>query len=103
MTFSNIEEDGRLVGEFLFLDAKGGSVCLIVNIRQVSVCWALTYTTEFIVYRSVTQAHPSFVRSEIWDRNTAKMRANSRDAHKGRVAGIRDLELRLCIEFRCLW
>ena len=90
---SNVEENRRLIGELLLLDAEGGSVSLIVNVRQVTGGGSLTDTAEFIVHRSVTEANPALVGTQVWDRDATEMGADGGDGHNGGVSSIRDLEL----------
>ena len=90
---SHIEEDAWLVGEFLLLNAKSGTVALVIDVREVGGGGALTYTTELVVDGTVAKADPSLVSTQIWDRNAAKMSADSGDCHKLGVSSIRDLEL----------
>ena len=78
--FSNIKVDGGFVGELLFLDADNRSVHLVVNVRQVTGSGSLTDTTEFVIYRTVTEANPTLVGTEIRNGNATKMSANSRAA-----------------------
>ena len=53
---------------------------LVVNPRQVSDSRTLTDTTELVVDRSVTEAHPALIGTEIGHWNAAKMSANGRAA-----------------------
>ena len=85
---SNIEEDRGFIGELLLLDAEGGSVSLVVNVRQVTGGGSLTDTAEFIVDRSVTKANPALVSTQVWDWDATEMGADSGDGHDGGVAGI---------------
>ena len=82
----------------MLLDAEGGSVSLIVNVRQVTGGGSLSNTAELIVHRSVTKANPALVSTQIWDRDATEMGADSGDGHDGGVTGIRDLELGFFIE-----
>ena len=71
---------------------------LIVNLGQVTGGGSLTDTAELIVHRSVTEANPALISSQVWDGNAAEMGADSGNGHNGRVSGIRDLELGFLIE-----
>jgi hypothetical protein len=82
----------------LLLDTEGGSVSLVVNVRQVTGGGSLSNTAELIVNRSVTKANPALVSTQIWDRDATEMGADSGDGHDGGVTGIRDLELGFLIE-----
>jgi len=46
---SHIEENGWLVRELLFLNADNWTEDRVVDIRQVSLSWSLSDSTEFIV------------------------------------------------------
>jgi len=78
---SHIEEDGWLVRELLLLNAHNWAEHGVVDVWQVSLSWSLSDSTEFIIYRSVTQTNPSLIGTKIRYWNTSQMGANSR-AHQ---------------------
>ena len=71
---------------------------LIVNPGQVSDGWSLTNSAEFVVHGTVAQADPTLVRAQVGNGDAAQMRANSRAADDGRVAGVRHRSLGLLVE-----
>ena len=77
---SNVEENAGLVGEDLFLNAEDGSVHLVVDVGQVTGGGTLSHTAELIVDGTVTEANPTFVSSQIGNRDATQMSANSRAA-----------------------
>ena len=78
MTYdSNVKIDRWLVWEDLLFDTENWSVHRVVDIWQVSLGWSLSDSSELVVDRSVTQADPSLVGSEIWYWNTSQMSAHS--------------------------
>ena len=86
---SHIEENGWLVRELLLLNADNWTEDWVVDVRQVSLSWSLSDSTEFIVDGSVAQANPSLVSSEIWNWNATQMRANGRANQDLRVTSVR--------------
>jgi len=84
------------------LNTKSSAMSLVVNVRQVTSSGTLANTSEFIVNRSVTEANPSFVSSQIWNWDTAKMSAYSGNGHNRGVSSIRDLELRFFVKLSSL-
>jgi hypothetical protein len=68
---SNVEENAWFVGEHLLLNAKNSTVHLVVDVRKVSCCGALSNTAELVVYRTMAQADPAFIGAQIWHRNAA--------------------------------
>ena len=78
---SYVKPDGWLIREDLFLNADDWTVHGVINIWQVSLSWALSDSTEFVVHGSVAQANPSLVSADVWHRNATQMGANGR-AHQ---------------------
>ena len=77
---SNVQEDAWLVGEHLLLNAKDWTVHLVVNVGQVTGGGTLSHTAELIVDGTVTEANPTFVSSQVGNRDATQMSANSRAA-----------------------
>jgi len=84
---SNVQEDAGLVRENLLLNAKNGSVHLVVNVRQVTGGGALSHAAEFIVHGTVAEADPALVGAQVRHGNAAQVSADSRAAEDGRVSG----------------
>ena len=85
---SQIEEDGRLVGELLLLNAHNWAVHRVVDVWQVGLSWSLSDSTELVVDRSVAKANPSLVGTEIWHWNASQMGANGRANQDLGVSGV---------------
>lgn len=100
---SDIEVDWWLVREDLFLNADNWAVHRVVNVWQVCLSWSLSDSTEFIINRSVTQANPSLVCSEIWYWNTSQVSANSWAHKNARVSCIWKSNNWLFIEKSGIW
>ena len=100
---SYVEVNGWLVWEDLFFDADDWSIDRVVNVWQVGLGWSLSDSSEFIVHRSVTQADPSLVSSQIWHWNATQVSANSRAHKNAGVTGIRKSNNRLLVEQGCIW
>jgi hypothetical protein len=77
VALSDIEEDGRFVGEDLFFNADGWPVHRVVNIGQVILSWTLSDSAELVVHGTVAQANPSFVSSQIRHRDATQVSADS--------------------------
>jgi hypothetical protein len=73
---SNVEENAWFVGEHLLFNAKNGAVHLVVNVREISSCGSLSNTTELVINRTMAQANPAFVGTEIWHGNATQVSAN---------------------------
>ena len=95
---SDIEEDRGLVGVLHLFDTEDRSVHLVVDPGQVSDGRSLTDTAELVVDGTVAQADPALVGTEIGHGDAAQVSADSRAAHDGGVAGVRDGGLGLLIE-----
>jgi len=81
---SYVKPDRRLIWEDLLLNADDWAVHGVIDIWQVSLGWALSHSTEFVVHGSVAQADPSLVSTNVWHRNATQMSANGRaDQHLG--------------------
>ena len=70
-----------LVRELLLFNTDYCTVHRVVDVWQVSLSGSLSYSTEFIIDRSMAKAHPSLVGTKIWHWNATQMSANGR-AHK---------------------
>jgi len=75
---SYVKEHGWLVRELLLLNTNNWAEHGVVDVRQVSLSWSLSDSSELVVDRSMTQANPSFISSKIWDRDATQMSANGR-------------------------
>jgi hypothetical protein len=73
---SNVEENAWFVGEHLLFNAQNSAMHLVVNVREVSSSGALSDTAEFVIYRTMAKANPTFVGTQIWHRDAAQMSAN---------------------------
>jgi len=73
---SNVEENAWFVGEHLLFNAKNSAVHLVVNVGEVSSCGALSDTTELVINRTMAQANPTFVGTQIWHRDATQVSAN---------------------------
>jgi hypothetical protein len=85
---SNIEEDGGLVREDLFFNADGGSIHRVVNIGQVILSGSLSDSSELVVHRTMAQANPSLVSSQVRHRDATQMGADGRAHQDAGVTGI---------------
>ena len=68
---SNVEEDWGFIGEDLLFDAQDWAVHLVVNVRQIRCCGALSNTAELIVHWTVAKADPALVGAEVRHGNAA--------------------------------
>jgi hypothetical protein len=80
---SRPETSRGLPGELHFLNAQQSAVFIqrVVNVWQVQQSRTLTHSTVLVVDRSVTDAHPTVVCSQVRDRDATQMSAHSR-AHQ---------------------
>ena len=85
---SDIKEDGWLVRELLLLNAHDWAEHRVVDVRQVSLSWSLSDSSELVIDRSVTKANPSLVGSKIWHWDATQMSANGRAHQDLGVTGI---------------
>ena len=63
---------------------------LVVDPGEVSDGGTLTDSTKLVVDRTVTQADPALVGTEVGHGDATKMSADGRAADDGRVSGIRN-------------
>jgi len=78
-------------------------VHLVVNEWKVSSSWTLTDSSELVIHRTVTQANPSLVGSEIRHWDASQVSANGRAAENRRVTGIGNGGLGLLIKLGGGW
>lgn len=96
---SNVKENRWFVGENLLLNAENSSVDLVIDERKVHLSGTLSNTTELVINRTVAQANPTLVGTEVRDRDATQMSANGGAAHNRGVTSIRDHSLGLLIQF----
>ena len=78
---SDVEEDGWLVGVLHLFDTEDGAVHLIVNPWQVGNSGSLSHSAELVVHRSVAQAHPALVGTQVGHGDATQVSANGRAAY----------------------
>jgi len=72
----------------LLLNADDWSVYRVVDVRQVSLCWTLSDSTEFVIDGSVTKANPALISTEIWYGNATQVGADGGAYQDAGVTGI---------------
>jgi len=90
---SNVEENAWFVREHLLFNAQNSAVHLVVNVREIGCCGALSDTAEFVIYRTMAQANPTFVGTQIWHRDAAQVSANCGAAQYRGVSSLRNRSL----------
>jgi hypothetical protein len=100
---SDIEEDRGLVGEHLLFDADNGSVHWVVDAGQVGLGGTLSHSAEFVVDRSMAQADPSLVSSQIGHRDASQVSANSWTHQDLRVSSVREGSNRDLVKGSGVW
>jgi hypothetical protein len=77
LRFSDVQENGRFVGEDLLFDTHNWSIHGVIDVGQVVLSRSLSHSTELVIDGTVTEANPTLVSSEIGYRDATQVSANS--------------------------